>query len=192
MNLGLRFRASKNLFNSTIPAGSFTTDNSKVLVLVMFVYLGFRGCSLRRLFCVLFILLACLALWSLVDGEFFLLCWGLTARQPVWVVLCRLLEKGVREIEEIVGEMKEKNRVERRKRMKEKKQKKKIPPSTLTVCNNCRLCPTVSQYQFCFSLVKFVLSFEVCLHCLGWLYSVIVAFLEYLLLLFISWHVPTN
>ena len=32
----------------------------------------------------------------------FLLCWGLTTRQPLWVILCRLPEKERREIEEIV------------------------------------------------------------------------------------------
>ena len=36
-----------------------------------------------------------------------LLCWGLTTRQPLWVILCRLPEKGRKEIEEIVEEMKE-------------------------------------------------------------------------------------
>ena len=35
------------------------------------------------------------------------LCWGLTTRQPVWVILCRLPEKGRKEIEAIVKEMKE-------------------------------------------------------------------------------------
>ena len=42
-----------------------------------------------------------------------LLCWGLTTRQPLWVILCRLPEKGRKEIEEIVEEMKERNREER-------------------------------------------------------------------------------
>ena len=36
------------------------------------------------------------------------LCWGLTTRQPLWVILCRLPEKGRKDIEEIVEEMKEK------------------------------------------------------------------------------------
>ena len=53
-----------------------------------------------------------------------LLCWGLTTRQPLWVILCRLPEKGRKEIEEIVEEMKEKNREERGTGMKGKKQKK--------------------------------------------------------------------
>ena len=40
----------------------------------------------------------------------FLLCWGLMTRQPLWVILCFLQEKGRNEIEEIVEEMKERNR----------------------------------------------------------------------------------
>ena len=34
------------------------------------------------------------------------LCWGLTTHQPLWVILCCLPEKGRKEIEEIVEEMK--------------------------------------------------------------------------------------
>ena len=58
------------------------------------------------------------------------LCWGLTTRQPLWVILCRLPEKGRSEIEEIVEEeMKERNRGERGKWMKVKTQMKfNIPP----------------------------------------------------------------
>ena len=37
------------------------------------------------------------------------LCWGLTTRQPLWVILCRLPEKGREETEEIVEEMKERD-----------------------------------------------------------------------------------
>ena len=39
---------------------------------------------------------------------------GLTTRQPSWVILCRLPEKGRREIEETVEEMKERDREERK------------------------------------------------------------------------------
>ena len=53
-------------------------------------------CSLMR---------ACTAL-----SVFFLLCWGLTTRQPLRVILCRLPEKGRKEIEERVEETKEKDR----------------------------------------------------------------------------------
>ena len=52
------------------------------------------------------------------------LCWGLTTRQPLRVILCRLPEKGRKETEERVEEMKERDREERRTRMKVKKQKK--------------------------------------------------------------------
>ena len=52
------------------------------------------------------------------------LCWGLTTRQPLWVILCRLLEKGSKQIAEIVVDMKETDREERGTGMKVKKQKK--------------------------------------------------------------------
>ena len=52
------------------------------------------------------------------------LCWGLTTRQPLWVILCRLPEKGRKEIEEIVEEMKETISEEIGTGMKENKQKK--------------------------------------------------------------------
>ena len=52
------------------------------------------------------------------------LSWGLTTRQPLWVILCRLPEKGRKKIEEIVEEMKERDREERGTGMKVKKQKK--------------------------------------------------------------------
>ena len=38
------------------------------------------------------------------------LCWGLTTRQPLWVILCRLPVKGRKEI---VEEAKERHREER-------------------------------------------------------------------------------
>ena len=41
------------------------------------------------------------------------MCWGLTTCQPLWVILCCLPEKGRKEIEEIVGEMTERDREER-------------------------------------------------------------------------------
>ena len=49
-------------------------------------------------------------------------------RQPLWVILCHLTERGRKEIEEIVEEMKERNREERGTGMKMKKQ---IPPISL-------------------------------------------------------------
>ena len=42
------------------------------------------------------------------------LCWGLTTRQPLSVILCHLPEKGRREIEEIVEEMKARDRRDRK------------------------------------------------------------------------------
>ena len=53
-----------------------------------------------------------------------LLCWGLTTHQPLWVILCRLPEKGRKETEEIAEEMKERDREEKGTGMKVKKQKK--------------------------------------------------------------------
>ena len=51
--------------------------------------------------------------------------------QPLWVILCHLPEKRRREIEEIVEEMKERNRKERGTGVKVKKQNKNIPPLPL-------------------------------------------------------------
>ena len=67
----------------------------------------------------------------------FYLCWGLRTYQPLWVILCRLPEKGRKEIEEIhvhvVEEMKEKNREERGTRLKVMKQKHSPSPLPTTV-----------------------------------------------------------
>ena len=68
-------------------------------------------------------------------------------RQPLWVILCRLPEKGRKKIEEIVEEMKERDREERGTGMKVKKQEIKTSPSTLTCYKDSRPCPAVSQYQ---------------------------------------------
>ena len=51
--------------------------------------------------------------------------------QPLWVILCRLPEKGRKEIEEIVEEMKERDREERGTEMKGKKQEIKHYPLPL-------------------------------------------------------------
>ena len=48
-------------------------------------------------------------------------CWGLTTRHPLFVILCRLTEKGRKEIDEIVEEMKERDREERGTGLKVKK-----------------------------------------------------------------------
>ena len=52
------------------------------------------------------------------------LCWGLTTRQPLWIILCCLPEKERKEIEEIVEEIKERDREEKGKWKKVKEQKK--------------------------------------------------------------------
>ena len=51
-----------------------------------------------------------------------LLCWGLTIRQHLWVILCHLPMKRRKEIEETVEEIKERDREERGTGMKVKKQ----------------------------------------------------------------------
>ena len=52
------------------------------------------------------------------------LCWGLTTRQPLLVILCHLPENRRKEIEEIVEALKEMDREERRTGVKVKKQEK--------------------------------------------------------------------
>ena len=58
----------------------------------------------------------------------FWLCWGLTTRQPLWVILCRLPEKGRKVIEEIVEEIKERDREERNRNESEETEEIKIFP----------------------------------------------------------------
>ena len=60
----------------------------------------------------------------------------LTTCQPLWVILCRLPEKGNKEIEE---EMKGRDR--------EETEKIKTFPSTFTCYKDSKPCPTVNQYQ---------------------------------------------
>ena len=88
----------------------------------------------------------CLFIYSFIYFDW--LCWGLTTSQPLWVILCRVSQRKWEEIEEIVEEMKERDREQRGTVMKVKKQKKfKHSPSTLTCYKDNRPCPTVSQYQ---------------------------------------------
>ena len=49
-------------------------------------------------------------------------------RHPVWVILCRLLEKGRREIEETVEDIKERDRVERKMNESEETEEIKTVP----------------------------------------------------------------
>ena len=59
------------------------------------------------------------------------MCWGLTTCQPLWVILCHPPEKGRKETEATVQEMKERDKEERGTVMKVKKQNKNIPPLPL-------------------------------------------------------------
>ena len=66
----------------------------------------------------------------------------------MWVILCRLPAKGKKNTEEVVKEMKERDREERGTGMKVWNQKKmKTFPSSLTCYKDSRPCPTDSQYQ---------------------------------------------
>ena len=56
------------------------------------------------------------------------LCWGLTTHQPLWVILCRLPEKGRKVTEEIVEEIKERDREERNRNESEETEEIKIFP----------------------------------------------------------------
>ena len=76
------------------------------------------------IFCFAFIFSFHLHVEILKHRFFDWLCWGLTTRQPLRVILCRLPEKGRKEIEERVEEMKERDREERGTGKKVKKQKK--------------------------------------------------------------------
>ena len=60
------------------------------------------------------------------------LCWGLTTRQLLWVILWCLSERGRKEIEEIVKEMKERDREERNRNKSEETEEIKNSPKTLT------------------------------------------------------------
>ena len=62
------------------------------------------------------------------DSSIDWLCWGLTTRQPLWVILCRLPEKGRKVIEEIVEEIKERDREERNRNESEETEEIKIFP----------------------------------------------------------------
>ena len=72
---------------------------------------------------------------------------GFNEMPTLWVILCRLQEKRRKGIEEIVEEMKERDREERGTELKVKKLEIKTLPSTLACYNDSRPCPTESQYQ---------------------------------------------
>ena len=77
------------------------------------------------------------------------LCWGLTTRQHLWVILCHLPEKGRKEIEEIewMKERTEKKFLEEQEWKWRNRRNKNIPTSTLTCYKDGRPCQIVSQYQ---------------------------------------------
>ena len=77
----------------------------------------------------------------------FLIVLGFNDRLTIVGHFCRLPEKGRKEIEEIVEEMKERDREGRGTEMKGKTQEIKTFSSTLTCYKDCKPCPTVSQYQ---------------------------------------------
>ena len=72
---------------------------------------------------------------------------GLATTHRFWVILCRIPEKGRREIEEVFEEMKDRIRGERKMNGSEETEEIKTFPLSLTCCKNSRPCPTVSQYQ---------------------------------------------
>ena len=57
-----------------------------------------------------------------------ILCWDLTTRQPLWVILCRLPEKGRKVTEEIAEEIKKRDREERNRNESEETEEIKIFP----------------------------------------------------------------
>ena len=67
--------------------------------------------------------------------------------QPLWVILCCHPEKGRKEIEDIVEDMKQRVREEKGTGISEETEEIKHFPSTLTCYKDSRPCPTVSQYQ---------------------------------------------
>ena len=72
------------------------------------------------------------------------LCWGLTTRQPLWVILRHLPEKKEKRDyrDEKVGHRKKRNWNER-----EETGEIKTFPSSLTRYKDSEPCPTVGQYQ---------------------------------------------
>ena len=66
------------------------------------------------------------------SGRRFWLCWDLTTSQPLWVILCRFPEKGRKEIEEIVEEMREGWKRKRNRNESEETEEIKPFPDTQT------------------------------------------------------------
>ena len=75
------------------------------------------------------------------------LCWGLTTRQPLWVILCRLPERGRKETEESRRDEREGQGRKRNRNESEETEEIKHHLPTLTCYKDSRPCQTVSQYQ---------------------------------------------
>ena len=88
------------------------------------------------------------------------LSWGLTTRQPLWVNLCRLPEKGGREIDKIVEEMKERDRVERKMNENEETGEKFYCDHPLSVvCRQQLICSHSRGHSFDPILMKLAQKF---------------------------------
>ena len=71
---------------------------------------------------------------------------GLTTRQPLWVILCRLPEKEKREIGDSKGDERE-GHGRKKNEWKWRNKKIKAFPSTFTWGKDSRPCPAISQYR---------------------------------------------
>ena len=74
------------------------------------------------------------------------MCCGLTTCQPLWVILCRLPEKGRKEIEEIVDRYR-KGRKRNRNEREETEGIKAFPFTHTCYDKDSKPSPTLSQYQ---------------------------------------------
>ena len=88
------------------------------------------------------------AFWIAIDAKFLhadnnWLCWGLTARQLLWVILSPR-EREKRDRSDSRGDERE---GQGRKRKMKNRWNKNIPPSTLTCCKDSGPCPNISQSQ---------------------------------------------
>ena len=70
-----------------------------------------RFCNIQIVIITNFVVVSSVSIKKVVCS--FWLSLGLSTRQPLWVILCHLPEKGRKEIEEIVEEMKEGQRSKR-------------------------------------------------------------------------------
>ena len=73
--------------------------------------------------------------------------WGLTARQPLWVIVSSPREREKRDRRDSRGDEREGQGKKRNRNESEETEEIKHSPSTLTIYKDSRHCPTVSQYQ---------------------------------------------